>query len=257
MPKFAANISTMFGEVSDLERIKAAKDSGFDAIEWLFPYVHPISEIKTELSKHSVQLVLVNTALGTPRAGDRGIGALPGRREDFREQFSQALEYAEPLGVSFIHVMAGVVPDDHDREDYLGTFCENLRWGLAQAAGTDVELLIEPLNRFDTPGYLHTNTNQAMEIVQKVDFQVGLQYDFYHMQLMEGNLGATVENLLPYIKHVQFSSVPGRHEPQHGEVNLDFLFRRLDELGYSGFVGCEYQPKRATFEGLSWFEDWR
>ena len=168
--------------------------------------------------------MLVNTALGTPRAGDRGIGALPGRTKEYREQFSQALEYADTLGVSFIHVMAGVVPEDHDREDYVETFCENLRWGLAQTTGTGVELLVEPLNSFDTPGYLHTNTNQAMEIVQKMDSQVGLQYDFYHMQLMEGNLGATVENLLPYIKHVQFSSVPGRHEPQHGEVNLEIPF---------------------------------
>lgn len=257
MPKFAANISTMFGEVPDLERIRAAKDSGFDAIEWLFPYRYSISDIKTELSKHSVQLVLVNAALGTPRAGDRGIGALPSRTQDFREQFSQALEYADSLGVSFIHVMAGIVPESHDRDDYVGTFCENLRWGLAQTRGTDVELLVEPLNSFDTPYYLHTTTHQAMEIIQILDSQVGLQYDFYHMQLMEGNLGNTVENLLPYIKHVQFSSVPGRHEPQYGEVNLDFLFRRLDTLGYSGFVGCEYQPKNTTLEGLNWLNDWR
>ena len=201
--------------------------------------------------------MLVNAALGTPRAGDRGIGALPSRTKDFREQFSQALEYADSLGVSFIHVMAGIVPDNHDRNEYVGTFCENLRWGLNQTNGTRVELLVEPLNSFDTPGYLLTSTHEAMEIIQMLDSQVGLQYDFYHMQLMEGNLGSTVENLFPYIKHVQFSSVPGRHEPQYGEVNLNFLFRRLDALGYSGFVGCEYQPRKTTLEGLNWIKDWR
>lgn len=257
MPKFAANISTMFGEVPELKRIGAAATVGFDAVEWLFPYSHPIQDIKNELQKSDVRLVLINTALGSPREGDRGIGALPDRIDEFRDQFSHALDYATALDVDFIHVMAGIVPKNHNRDDYVGTFCENLRWGLEQCSGLDLDLLVEPLNTFDTPGYLHTNTDQAMEIVQNLNSQIGLQYDFYHMQLMEGNLGATVEKLLPHIKHIQFSSVPGRHEPQYGEVNLDFLFRLLDDLSYAGYVGCEYTPKQSTLEGLFWINEWR
>ena len=247
----------MFPEHGPLNRIKAAKDAGFDSIEWLFPYDQPIDAIANALSEHNVRLILVNTALGDPSRRDRGIGAIPDRTTDFQEAFRQTIQLTDALSVPYIHVMAGIVPSAEERNVYVDTFCRNLDWAANEIEDRDAKLLIEPLNTLDSPGYLHSNTTQAMEIIELVDRRVGLQYDFYHMQLMEGNLAATVERLLPEIDHIQFSSVPGRHEPQYGEVNLPYLFDRLDDLEYSGYVGCEYRPKTSTKEGLLWLQEYQ
>lgn len=257
MLRFAANISTMCTEVADIERIAAARKFGFDHVEWLFPYHLDLAQIRSQLLKYDVQLILMNTALGDPKSGEKGIGALSHRIDAFKSDIDKALDWASELEVLYLHVMAGIVPERESREKYLDTFCENLDWACDKAAATNTRLLIEPLNTIDSPGYLHSTTEQALEIIERVQHRVGLQYDFYHLQLMEGNLGNTIKQQLPHIEHIQFSSVPGRHEPQYGEVNVYHLFDLLEELGYSGFVGCEYTPKTTTAEGLAWFQEYR
>ena len=253
MPRFAANLTTMFTELEPAERFMAAHQAGFDAVEYLSPYGHSISDLKSLLSDAQLEMILLNTSVGDGAKGERGLAAVPGREDDFRAIFDQALEYASALGVGMIHVMAGVVPDGVTIADCDATFVANLQAVAPDAAANGVTLLIEPLNTRDVPGYLHTDSAHARRIIDAVAIDnVRMQFDFYHLQIMEGDLGEGLKRHLDVVGHVQFSSVPGRHEPQHGEVNLPFLFNRLDELGYTGWVGCEYRPKTTTPEGLTW-----
>jgi hydroxypyruvate isomerase len=253
MPRFAANLTTMFPEWPLIERFKAAADVGFTAVELLQPYPVPVADIAEQLKLQNLQLILINTPMGDVANGERGLAALPGREEDFRQAFAQSLEYAIRLKVPMIHVMAGVVPDGVSNSDCCDTFVRNLKQAAVDAASNDIQLLLEPLNTLDVPGYLYTSTAEARNIIERVGQpNVRLQYDFYHLQIMQGNLAAGVSNNLDIIGHIQFSSVPGRHEPQFGEVNLGFLFDFLDEVNYAGWVGCEYRPKESTLEGLSW-----
>ena len=252
MPRFAANVSTMFPELPAPERFQAARDAGFEAVEFLFPYQWPASEVRRWVDDAGVAMILLNTPLGDAAAGERGRGALPGRSDDFREDFAQALEYARELDVPMIHVMAGVVPADRLSEAE-ATFIENVRLAADRAAPHGIRILLEPLNDEDTPGYLLTGTDHARRCIAAVDRpNVELQFDFYHRQIMEGNLGRGLARHLDVIGHIQFSSVPGRNEPQYGEVNLPFLFDLCDQLGYDGWIGCEYRPKTTTLEGLAW-----
>jgi len=253
MPKFAANLTYMFPELEPKDRFAAAAKAGFKAVEMLRPYDFEKSEAKALLDDNGLQFLLLNTRAGDPDKKERGLGALPGRESDFRDIFDQSLDYATALGGKLIHVMAGSVPDGVASEACEDCFVENLKVVAPVAAAEGVTLLLEPLNTQDMPGYLHTNTDHTRRIIEAVGASnVAMQYDFYHMQVMQGALARHLESNLDIIRHVQFSSVPGRHEPQHGEVNLPFLFERLDELGYDGWVGCEYSPKGDSWEGLSW-----
>ena len=239
-----------------MERLRRASNLGFDYIEWLFPYQCSIQRTQHELTALNLKLILINAALGDPSSGDKGIGAVPGREEDFKRAMDQAFEYANALKVPMIHVMAGVVQPGDSRTQYIETFVENLNWANEQLTHDNVSLLIEPLNRVDTPNYLHATCQESIEILDSVHKEIGLQFDFYHLQIMEGNLGQSIKEHLHRIRHVQFSSLPGRHEPQFGEVNCFYLFDWLEELGYDGFVGCEYSPMTTVEEGLHWRDDY-
>ena len=257
MPKFCANVSTMYSEYPVLERFEQARNSGFDAVEFLFPYAYELDELALRLDDAELKLVLINAALGNPEQGQRGIGAIPGLESEFQSNIDQAFRYASRLGAEAIHVMAGIVSQDQDRERYEETFVTNLAKVADDAQELGIDLLLEPLNLEDSPGYLLTNSDHAMRLIREVDKpNVKLQYDFYHMQIMEGDLGRRVTELLSHIGHIQFSSRPGRHEPQYGEVNVDYLFNLLDDLNYQGYVGCEYSAKGTTQEGLCWASHW-
>ena len=252
MPKFAANLTTMFSELEPEERFAAAAKAGFKAVEFLRPYGFEKDEVKSWLEGNGLQFLLLNTNPGEGDA-DRGFGGLPGQEADFRKSFDQALDYVSHLGGQFIHVTAGRVPDGVAVEACEECFVENLKVIAPVADGEGVTLLLEPLNTQDVPGYLHTRTDHTRRLIEAVGApNVGLQYDYYHMQIMQGALAKNLEANLDIIRHVQFSSVPGRHEPQHGEVNLPFLFEHLDGTSYDGWVGCEYGPKGDSWEGLSW-----
>ena len=253
MPRFAANISMMFPEYDIKDRFKAAADAGFQAIEILQPYSLTTDELNRGLEDNDLQWILMNTPMGDAARGDRGLAAIPGRQDAFNRCFDQALMYAKACHVPMIHFMAGVVPDDTDESTCLRTFEENLANAADVAGESGIQLLSEPLNGQDVPGYLIQGTARARDIISSVNrANVRLQYDFYHLQIMQGNLAAGLKECWDVIGHIQFSSLPGRHEPQYGEVNMPHLFGVLDELGYTGWVGCEYRPKEDTWNGLSW-----
>ena len=252
MLRFAANLSTMFDETDELARLDHIARLGFEYLEWLFPYSCDKQGIASRLNDLNLELVLINAASGSATNGDRGIGALPGREDEFKVAMTQAIEYATALNVPMIHVMAGVCSGTTARAEYLETFASNLTWATQQLKGSSTQLLVEPLNQVDTPNYLISTSAQALELMSMVDANIGLQFDFYHLQIMEGNLGHALNSHIDRIAHVQFSSLPGRHEPQYGEVNCVYLFDLLESLEYGGYIGCEYRPKTTVEEGLSW-----
>ena len=209
------------------------------------------------LTDNELELILVNTRMGNAEDGERGVAALPGRENDFKTIASESLEYASELGAGLIHVMAGVVPDDKTARECEDVFIENLRATAPVAANLGITLLIEPLNSRDVPGYLHSTSIHSRRIIDAVAMpNVLLQFDFYHLQIMEGDLAEGLSRHWPVLGHVQFSSVPGRNEPQYGEVNIPHLLGVLDDMGYSGWVGCEYHARTTTIEGLSWAAPW-
>ncbi len=255
MPKFAANLSMMFPELEPADRFAAARKAGFAAVEYLRPYEHPLAEVKRWLTDAGLEMILLNSPLGNVAAGERGLGVLAGREADFREGLELTLEYANGLGAGMVHLMAGVVPEGMSKAECEAVFVENLRHATQVAAQRGVKLLLEPLNARDVPGYLHSTSAQARRIIEAVGSDnLFLQYDLYHMQIMEGDIVEGIRRNLDVIGHIQFSSVPGRHEPQHGEVNMPYVFDQIDAMGYTGWLGAEYRPKGGTLEGLVWAE---
>jgi len=253
MPRFVANLTMLFNEVPFLERFEHAARSGFEAVEFLFPYGYTAEEIQARLVAHQLQLVLHNLPAGDWDAGERGIACHPGRVDEFRTGVATAITYAKALGVPQLNCLAGKLPAGVTREQAHTTFVANLRFAAAELKAVGLKLLIEPINTFDIPGFFLTGTVQAVAVLDEVGADNAfVQYDIYHAQRMEGELAATMTKHLARIGHIQLADNPGRHEPGTGEINYPFLFAHVDRIGYTGWIGCEYKPKAGTAEGLGW-----
>ena len=258
MPRFAANLSLLFNELPFLDRFAAARAAGFDAVEFQFPYAFEAEQIAARLQRYDLELVLHNLPPGDWAAGERGLACDPRRSAEFEDGVGLALDYALELGVRRLHCMAGRLPPNLSHERAHAAYVANLRHAAARCREHGITLLIEPINDRDMPGYFLAGTRQAAAVIEEVGApNLGLQYDIYHMQRMEGELAETIRRHLPAIGHVQLADVPGRHQPGTGEINFPFLFRLLDELGYEGWVGCEYLPQGGTQASLGWLEDER
>jgi hydroxypyruvate isomerase len=258
MPRFCANLTMLYGEHGFLDRFAAAAADGFEGVEYLFPYDFPKEELKERLQRHGLVQVLHNLPAGDWAWGERGIACLPDRVDEFRSGVARAIEYATALGCKQVNCLAGIAPADVPAADVRRTFVENLRHVAPELAKAGIRLLIEPVNTRDIPGFYLNKSAQAVEIIEEVGSDnLRLQYDFYHTQIMEGDLVATFRRLKDRIAHVQLADNPGRNEPGTGEIDYPFLFDFLDREGYAGWIGCEYKPRAGTSEGLGWFRPYR
>jgi len=255
MPQFAANLTMLFNEVPFLERFEAAAKAGFKHVEFLFPYAFPAADIKARLDANGLSLVLHNLPAGDWDAGERGIACHPDRVQEFRSGVAKAIEYAKVLGVKQLNCLVGKVPVDADEHVVHQTMVENLRFAAAELKAAGLRLLIEPINTFDIPGFALNRTAQALALIDEVGSDnLYVQYDIYHAQRMEGELGATLQKNLARIGHIQLADNPGRNEPGTGEINYPYLFALIDRIGYTGTIGCEYKPATTTEAGLGWRE---
>jgi hydroxypyruvate isomerase len=264
MPRFAANLSMLYPEHAFLDRFDAAARDGFRAVEYLFPYEFDAQELAARLKANGLQQVLFNAPPGQWDAGERGLACLPGREQEFREGMVRALRYAEALGCPRVHVMAGLVPKDGERSALRPVYIENLRWAAREAAQQGVNLLLEPINTRDIPGFFLNRQDEAHQLLSEIGaLNVQVQMDLYHCQVVEGDVAMKIRQYLPTgrVGHFQIAGVPQRHEPDVGELNYDYLFSVIDEVsaacGWDGWVGCEYRPARGaqaggTSAGLGW-----
>lgn len=258
MPRFAANLSMLYPERPFLERFAAAAADGFEAVEYLFPYEYSPQELRQRLNDNGLVQALFNAPPGDWAAGERGIATLPGREDEFRAGFDRALEYAAMLGNTRIHVMAGLLASESDRARHHGAYLENLAYAAAQAAQAGVTVLLGPINTRDMPGFFLNRQDQAQAICKEVGARnLKVQFDCYHCQIVEGDLAVKLRRDMGGIGHIQIAGVPDRHEPDLGELNYPYLFELIDELGYDGWIGCEYRPRGDTSAGLQWLRDWK
>jgi len=256
MPKFAANLSMLFSELPFLDRFAAAAAAGFRAVEFQAPYYsHPIEEVARAARAAGLPVVLFNAPMGDAKKGERGLAAEPGREADFAASIETTLAYARLLACRQVHVLAGRAAGERAAQEEV--YIANLRHAADRAAQAGVTLLIEPLNARDNPGYFLSDTRQALGLLDRIAHRnVALQFDLYHCQITEGDLAQHMRALFGRYAHVQIANVPGRHEPGSGEIDFDFLFGLFDELGYQGWIGCEYRPKAGTLAGLGWARRW-
>jgi hydroxypyruvate isomerase len=253
MPKFAANLTMMFNEVDFLERFEAAAKARFKGVEYLFPYAYEKDALTERLHANDLMQVLHNLPAGDWDAGERGIGCHPDRVGEFQDGVGRAIEYATALGCTRVNCLAGIAPPSVSAEELREIFVANLKFAASKLKDAGIMLLIEPINTRDIPGFYLCHTNQALSIIEEVGSEnLRLQYDIYHMQIMEGDLARTIAEHVDVIEHMQLADNPGRHEPGTGEINYAFLFTHLDRIGYAGWVGCEYKPRTTTEEGLGW-----
>ena len=250
MPKLAANVSMLFPQLPFLDRFAAARKAGFRYVEYQFPYEHDASEVARRARDAGVEVVLHNLPPGDYAKGERGIACLPGREREFREGVERGIEYARAAGCPRVNCLAGLASAD---ERHRAVLVGNLRHAARKLGEAGLQLMIEPINTRSVPGFFLTGSQQAVDVLNAVgEGNAFVQYDLFHMQIMEGDLAATIERLLPRIGHMQIADVPARNEPGTGEINFDFLLRHIDALGYSGWIGAEYNPKGDTVEGLKW-----
>ena len=250
MPRFAANLSWLFLEHEFLDRFKAAADAGFHAVEFLFPYDHPAEAVAERLKAAKLELVLFNLPPGDWTKGDRGLAALPGREEDFAAALERALAYARVLGCRTVHVMAGLAEPGPKTA---ATYRANLKRAAAAAKPHGITVVIEPINHRDIPGFYLNTVEQAAAAIEAVGADnLHIQFDFYHCQITEGALAMRFQEHFARVGHIQIAGVPGRHEPNVGEINYPYLFEMIDKLGYTGHIGCEYKPAAGTLAGLGW-----
>lgn len=251
MPRFCANLKWLFTELPFLDRFDAAARAGFRAVEYASPYEHPASEIRARLSACGLQQVLFNT----PAGGGSGMACIPARRQEFRDSVTKALDYAADLDCGLVHLMAGIVPPDLSRDTAAATYAASVAWAADLAAPSGVKLVLEPINQYDVPGFFLRTQEEGAAVVEAIGRdRVGLQFDVYHCQVAQGDVTRRMATLMPVIAHMQVADVPGRNEPGTGEISWEFVFERMNQLGYAGWVGCEYRPKTETVAGLGWLE---
>jgi hydroxypyruvate isomerase len=250
MPKLAANVSMLFPQLDFLDRFAAARAAGFRAVEYQFPYDHDAKEVARRVRDARLEAVLHNLPLGGNPKVERGIACLPGREREFRDNVERGIEYAVAAGCPRLNCISGIAPAD---KEHLDVLIGNLRYAARKLGAAGLQLMVEPVSTRTVPGFILNRSLPAIDVLNAVgEGNAFLQYDLYHMQIMEGDLAMTMERLLPRIGHMQIADVPARNEPGTGELNFDFLLRHIDSLGYSGWIGCEYNPRGDTVEGLKW-----
>jgi hydroxypyruvate isomerase len=248
MPRFAANLGHLFTERPLLERFGAAAAAGFTAVELQFPYDVAPSAVKAELEKHA----LTQLGINTPQTPEFGLAAQPGKEREWEASFKRALDYVVAIGGTAIHCMTGVVPPEQ-RPAAETVFIRNIARAAEEAAKSNITLLIEPINPRDRPGYFMGRVEHAADLIGKIGApNVRIQFDFYHVQIISGDLLKRFEKNLPVIGHLQIAAVPTRGEPDEGEINYPAIFEAIDLSGYSGWIGCEYKPRTRTEDGLVW-----
>jgi 2-dehydrotetronate isomerase len=253
MPRFAANLSMMFNEVPFLDRFEAAAKAGFTAVEFLFPYDHPAKEVGARLLGNGLTQALFNLPPGDWAAGEKGFAALPDRFADLQASLRTALPYVEATGVKRLHLMAGIA----DRNDpmAMAAFRKSVKWAAEFLAPHGLDVVIEPINSRNVPGYFLNDFPFAQSVIRELKIpNLKLQFDIYHCQIIHGDVTMRLREAMPMIGHIQIASIPSRNEPDGEELNYPFLFAELDRLGYAGFVGCEYNPRGKTTDGLAWFK---
>lgn len=258
MPRFCANLTMMFNEVSFLDRFAAAAQAGFKAVEFLFPYDFAAADIRARLDDNGLEQILFNMPPGDWAAGERGLAGLPGRQDEFRASVEKAIEYAVALGCKRLHCMAGIPPAGLLPGAAANLYVANLAWAAERAHAEGIMIVIEPINHRDMPGFLLNTTGQGAAIVAAIGAdRVRLLFDIYHCQVTEGDITTRMKTLHPVIGHVQIADVPARNEPGTGEIAWHYVFNQMDHLGYDGWVGCEYRPVAGTVAGLGWRETFR
>ena len=262
MPRFAANLSMLYAEFEFLDRFAACAKDGFRAVEFLFPYEFSAATLRRRLDDNGLQQVLFNTVPGDFSAGDRGLACLPGRQAEFLAGVDRAIEYAGVLACPRLHAMAGLMPAGAERARLRDTYVANLAEAARRCQAAGLDLLVEPINTRDIPGYFLNTQAEAHRVVEEVGAaNLKVQMDLYHCQIVEGDLAMRIRTWLAGVGHIQIAGVPDRHEPDVGEINYPYLFALLDELGYAGWIGCEYRPAGgskpgATSAGLGWVQPW-
>jgi hydroxypyruvate isomerase len=258
MPTFSANLTMMYQEVDFLDRFGLAAADGFEYVEFLFPYTYPAQTIVDQLTKHGLKLQLFNLPPGDYQAGERGIAILPDRQKEFDDGLALAIEYAQAMDCPNLHLMAGIIPEGYSANELRAFYLKRIEQAAIACETYNIDIVIEPINTITMPGYFLNYQAQAIQIIQELLLpNVKLMMDFFHAQLMEGNLENHLRQNLPYIGHIQIAGVPSRHEPNIGEVNYQYLLPLLVSLGYEGTVGCEYRPLKGTSEGLKWMDFYR
>jgi hydroxypyruvate isomerase len=257
MLRFSANLGMLFTEHDFLARFAAARAAGFSGVEFPFPYAHPVALLREQLERQQLELVLHNLPPGNWEQGERGIACLPERRSEFHDGVGLAIEYARGLGCPRLNCLAGVASGlDPDRA--FQTLVENLAFAARECAAAGIQLLMEPINTRDMPGFFLCRSAQALAVWEAVgSSNLWLQFDIYHMQVMQGDLALSIEKCWNRIAHFQVADNPGRHEPGSGEIAYPFLLRLIERLGYTGWIGCEYRPRAGTLEGLGWLDAFR
>ncbi|PDT41387.1 MULTISPECIES: 2-oxo-tetronate isomerase [Sinorhizobium] len=253
MPVFAANLTMMFNEWSFLDRFDAAAEAGFTAVEYLFPYEAPPEAIAERLTRNKLEQALFNLPPGDWAAGERGIAALLGRFEALKVDVERALDYAAATGVKRLHLMAGLA--DPSDEEAVACYQRSVIYAAERLAEKDLDLLLEPINGRNMPGYFLNDFGAAERLITELNLaNLKLQFDIYHRQIIHGDVAMALRRLIPITGHIQIASVPSRQEPDDEELNYPYLFAEIDRLGYTGFVGCEYTPRGGTLDGLAWFK---
>lgn len=256
MPKFAANLTMLFTEVPFMERFALAKNAGFSAIEYLFPYDYAAVELKARLEQNKLTQVLFNLPCGKWVEGERGIAANPERVEEFRAGVAKAVEYALELGVGELNCLAGKRTPGYDDDKQWSTLVGNVRYAAKVLLEKGLRLMVEPINHFDIPGFVLNRTDQALKLIEDAGMQnVFVQYDVYHVQREEGELAAKLRKHIDKIGHIQIADNPGRHQPGTGEINYPFIFKEIDESGYPGYVGLEYVPIPDSKSSFGWIKE--